>query len=107
MNNEDEIFALRKTKFQGTLMINICDVNLIGRSIDKGDFKIDISESYFLEETITNNEAIKLLESSSIMNLVGEKIVNLAISLKLAKTNSIKIFDGVPFLMIFSFSGNY
>jgi hypothetical protein len=106
-DNEGKIFALRKTIFQGATMINICDISLVGSIINKSDFEIDISKDFFLDETISENEAKRLLKSSSIMNLVGENIVNLAISLKLAKINSVKVFDGIPFLMIYSFMGNY
>lgn len=107
MEDENKIFALRKTMFQGNTMINICDFDIVGKTINKNDFEINLSKDFFHDETINEEEAIKLLKSSSIMNLVGESIVNLAINLKLAKRNSIKVFDGIPFLMIFSFLGNY
>lgn len=105
--NQDKIFALRKIKYQETTMINICDIDLLGKEIDKGDFIIDISKDYFLEEEIDENEAIILLKSSSVLNLVGKKIVELALRLKLAKENSVKVIGNIPFLMIFSFVGNY
>ena len=88
-------------------MINICDIDLLGKEIDKGDFIIDISKDYFLEEEIDEKEAIILLKSSSVLNLVGKKIVELALRLKLAKKNSVKVIENIPFLMIFSFVGNY
>ena len=105
--NEDKIFALRKIKYHDTMMINICDIDLLGKEINKGDFVIDISEDYFLQEKIDEEEAIILLKSSSVLNLVGEKIVNLALKLKLAKENSVKVIENTPFLMVFSFLGNY
>ena len=105
--NQDKIFALRKIKYQETTMINICDIDLLGKEIDKGDFIIDISKDYFLEEEIDEKEAIILLKSSSVLNLVGKKIVELALRLKLAKENSVKVIENIPFLMIFSFVGNY
>ncbi|MDQ2684262.1 MAG: DUF424 family protein, partial [Thermoproteota archaeon] len=98
---------LRKIKYQGTMMINICDIDLLGKEINKGDFVIDISEDYFLQEKIDEEEAIILLKSSSVLNLVGEKIVKLALKLKLAKENSVKVIENIPFLMVFSFVGNY
>ncbi len=109
MNEINQInnYALRKIKYQETQMINICDLNLIGKEINQGDFNISISKDYFYSEEITKEEAIKVLKSSSIINLVGKDIVDLALSLNLAKKNSIKIIENVPFLMIFKFSGIY
>lgn len=105
--NQDYNYALRKIKYQETQMINICDLNLIGKEINQGDFNISISKDYFYSEEITKEEAIKVLKSSSIINMVGKDIVDLALSLNLAKKNSVKIIENVPFLMIFKFSGMY
>ena len=105
--NQDYNYALRKIKYQETQMINICDLNLIGKEINQGDFNISISKDYFYSEEITKEDAIKVLESSSIINLVGKDIVDLALSLNLAKKNSVKIIENVPFLMIFKFTGMY
>ena len=105
--NQDYNYALRKIKYQETQMINICDLNLIGKEINQGDFNISISKDYFYSEEITKEDAINVLKSSSIINLVGKDIVDLALSLNLAKKNSVKIIENVPFLMIFKFSGMY
>jgi hypothetical protein len=105
--NQDYNYALRKIKYQETQMINICDLNLVGKEINQGDFNISISKDYFYSEEITKEDAIKVLKSSSIINLVGKDIVDLALSLNLAKKNSVKIIENVPFLMIFKFSGMY
>lgn len=88
-------------------MINICDLDLAGKEINKGDFTINISKEYFQDEEINEEEAARLLKSSSMLNLVGKNIVALALGLKLAKGNSVKVIDDVPFLMVFSFLGNY
>ncbi len=105
--NQDYNYALRKIKYQETQMINICDLNLVGKEINQGDFNISISKDYFYSEEITKEDAIKVLKSSTIINLVGKDIVDLALSLNLAKKNSVKIIENVPFLMIFKFSGMY
>ena len=105
--NQENKYALRRIKYQGTYMINICDLNLVDKVINKGDFAINISKEYFHDEEIDEEEATSLLKSSSMLNLVGKNVVALAIRLKLAKENSVKVIEGVPFLMVFSFVGNY
>lgn len=105
--SKEKIYALRKIKYQETQIINICDLNILGKKINQGDFTINISKEYYYSEEITNEEAITLLRSSSIINLVGEGIVGLALSLNLAKRNSVKTIENIPFLMIFRFTGNY
>jgi uncharacterized protein len=100
-------YALRRIKYQETQIINICDLNILGTEINQGDFTIKISKEYYYDEEITNDDAIKLLKSSSIINIVGKDIVDLALSLNLAKKNTVKIIENIPFLMIFKFTGNY
>jgi hypothetical protein len=104
---QENNYALRKIKYQETQIINICDLNLIGREIKQEDFLINISKDYFYNEEITKEDAIKILNSSSIINMVGKDIVDLALSLNLAKKNSVKIIENIPFLMIFKFRGMY
>jgi uncharacterized protein len=104
---EEKIYALRKIKYQETQMINMCDLDILGKKIQQGDFMINISKEYYYSEEITNKEAIEILKSSSIINLVGQGIVDLALSLNLAKRNSVKTIENIPFLMIFRFTGNY
>ena len=105
--NQDNKYALRRIKYQGTYMINICDLDLVGKVINKGDFVIDISKEYFQDEEINQDEAASLLKSSSMLNLVGKNVVALALRLKIAKENSVKVIEDVPFLMVFSFLGSY
>jgi len=105
--NQDNKYALRRIKYQGTHMINICDLDLVGKVINKGDFEINISKEYFHDEEINEDEAANLLKSSSMLNLVGKNVIALALGLKLAKENSVKVIEDVPFLMVYSFLGNY
>jgi len=100
-------YALRKIKYQETQIINICDLDLVGKKINQGDFTINISKEYYYSEEITKEEATVLLKDASIINLVGNNIVELALDLKLAKRNSVKVIENIPFLMIFRFTGIY
>ena len=94
-------------KYQDSTMINMCDVELIGMNLEQGDLVIDISKEYFQQEIIEEFQAERLLRLCSIANLVGERIVKLAIDLRFAKEMSIKRISGVPFLMIFKFQHRY
>jgi hypothetical protein len=84
-------------------MINICDLELVGMKIEQDSLVIKLSKEYFQQEVIEDLAAQKLLMSCTIANLVGHRIVDHAIRLKLAKQESIKTISGVPFLMIYKF----
>ena len=84
-------------------MISVCDASLVGKTLHHGEIVLSLSEDYFQEEVIGVAKAADLLKKCSIANLVGEKIVALAISMGLAKEVSVKRLCGIPFLMIFKF----
>jgi uncharacterized protein len=100
-------YALRIMKYQGSLMINVCDIELVGSKLEEGELLINITKEYFQQEIIESAQAEKLLRTCSIANLVGERIVNQAVQLKFAKEMSIRRISGVPFLMIFKFQHKY
>jgi hypothetical protein len=97
------LYAARTTPYQGSLMIDICDLELLGSKLEQDGLAIDITESYFKQQVIAQQEAGDLLKKCSIANLVGDKIVSQALSMKMAKEASVKRISGVPFLMIFKF----
>lgn len=97
------MYAARTTPYQGSLMVAICDLDLVGRKIEQDGLVIDVTESYFKQEIIESEKAGDLLKRCAIANLVGEKIVGQALEMKMAKGASVKRISGVPFLMIFKF----
>ena len=100
-------YGLRTMKYQGSTMINICDIELIGLKLEQGELIVDLSKEYFQQEIIEDSQAERLLRSCSIANLVGERIVKMALDLRYAKEVTIKRISGVPFLMIFKFHNKY
>jgi hypothetical protein len=104
--NQNQKFYIRKMSYQGSLMINICDEELIGKNIESDTVNINITNEFF-NEVVTENEIPSLLKRCSIANLIGRRIVDKTLSLGLAKKNSIKIVSDIPFLMIFKFRQNY
>jgi hypothetical protein len=84
-------------------MIDICDLDLIGNKLEQDGLTISLTESYFKQQVIAPQEAGELLKKCAIANLVGEKIVGQALSMKMAKQASVKRISGIPFLMIFKF----
>jgi hypothetical protein len=84
-------------------MINICDLELVGKQIEENNLVIRLSKEYFQQEVIEDLAAQRLLMDCAIANLVGQRIVANAIRLNLAKRASIKTISDIPFLMIYKF----
>jgi hypothetical protein len=94
-------FSVKVTEYQKNLMLNICDVDLLGKSISENELTMKISESYYGNEIIEIEEARRLLENSNIINMVGKDTVSLSLELGIGSENGVKKISGVPFLIIF------
>lgn len=99
-------YYVRKMRYQGSLMINICDENLLGKTIKDESVNIEITRDFF-NELMSEEEIHYLLKRCSIANLIGERVIKKTLKLGLAKKESVKVISDIPFLMIYTFHGNY
>ena len=95
-------FAVRVSDYQKKMMLNICDADLLGKKISQDDLTMHISESYYGERFVDEEEAESLLKTSSIINMAGAETVSLSIKLGVGSENGVKKVSGVPFLIIFN-----
>jgi uncharacterized protein len=84
-------------------MVDICDLELIGRKLEQDGLVINLAPEYYQQEVIEHSVAKELLSKCDIANLVGDRIVRQALDMKLAKEASVRKISGVPFLMIYKF----
>ena len=95
-------FSVKTTNYQKQSMLNICDVELLGKKIIEGDLTMHISENYYGERFVEKDEAESLLNTFSIINMVGKETISLALKLGIGSENAVKIISDVPFLIIFN-----
>ncbi|MDA4121556.1 MAG: DUF424 family protein [Thaumarchaeota archaeon] len=99
----EESLSVRSLTWRDTTLINICDNSLIGKTLSEGKLKMHISPAYFGGKLVDDSEALKMMKESSIINLAGEKAVQIAVANHLGHKEAIKMIQGVPFLMIYKF----
>ncbi len=96
-------FAIRSVNYQNNRMLNICDADLVGRTVKQSDLEISISQSYYAERIVEEKEAESLLKNSSIINMVGKQTIDLSIRIGIGSAKGVKEIEGVPFLLVFKF----
>jgi hypothetical protein len=82
-------------------MLNICDVDLVGKKISEKNLQVDISKNYYGEKIVEKNEAENLLKNSSVINMVGKETISLSMNLGIGSEKGIKKVGGVPFLIVY------
>ncbi|MDC0142154.1 DUF424 family protein [Candidatus Nitrosopelagicus sp.] len=95
------LFSTKVISASGNLMLNICDPELIDKTLQDGKTKIRINPNYYAERDVDEHEAKNLLTKCNSINMVGEKTVSLATSMGIGSEKSIRRIEGVPFLIVF------
>jgi len=95
------MFSARLINHNDTLMLNICDADLLGRTLNRGNFTLKISEKYYAQKVVEKEEAKDLLRRSNNINMVGKEIISLSVNMGIGSQEGVKEVDGIPFLIIF------
>ena len=95
------MFSARLINHNDTLMLNICDADLLGRTLNRGSFTLKISEKYYAQKVVEKEEAKELLRRSDNINMAGKEIISLSVDIGIGTQDGVKEIDGVPFLVVF------
>ena len=96
-------FAVKLVNQQQNRLLNICDPELVGRTVRQADLEIKISKSYYGDRIVDEKEAESLLRNSSIINMVGRKTIDLSLKMGIGSHKGVKEIEGIPFLIVFKF----
>lgn len=96
-------FVVRTISWQSMRMVNICDEELLDKTVQSKNLKMHISKDYFGHELMSEQDAIDLLRKCPMANLVGKRIIDKVLLEELASPRAVKIIEKVSFLMIYRF----
>ena len=95
------MFSARLIRHKDSNMLNICDKELVGKTLNRDNFRLKISEEYYAEKIVEKEEARDLLQKSDNINMVGKEIIDLSVNMGIGSQEGVKVIDGVPFLIVF------
>ena len=95
------MFSARVINHGDTNMLNICDTELLGKTLNNDNFTLKISEEYYAQKFVEKEEAKVLLKSSNNINMVGKERISLSVDMGIGSQVGIKEIDGIPFLIVF------
>jgi uncharacterized protein len=84
-------------------MVNVCDSELIGRTLVEGKLKMHISNEFFGGALVEEEEVVRMIKGSAMLSLAGVRSVGVALAHKLGSPQAVREIEGVPFLMIYKF----
>ncbi|MFZ2071975.1 MAG: DUF424 family protein [Halobacteriota archaeon] len=95
MYSRKEIYV-KKHRSGLTLLVAVCDVELVGKSFAEGELNLKITESFYKGEAVTEEEVVASLEQATIANLVGERAIRCALANSFIEEANIISVAGVP-----------
>ncbi|NLV28296.1 MAG: DUF424 domain-containing protein [Methanomicrobiales archaeon] len=81
-------------------VVGICDRELVGKTLNDGDLSITITSSFFGDDPVSEEEVIRVLQTSDNITIYGERSISLAVTQGLIDKNSCRFVAGVPFATI-------
>jgi hypothetical protein len=91
-----DIFSVKKHISQGHILIAACDLELLGKTLEDGDLCIEVREGFYGGEKVDEAILYRLLEMSTMANLVGKKAVGIAIKMGLVDEECVITVKGIP-----------
>ncbi len=94
-----EVYA-KMRKWGQCVLLAACDAELLGKILREGKIVFEIHEQFYKGPKMTVEEVIDLMEQSTIVNMVGHKIVKKAIEKGLVHPDAVLKISGVPHAQI-------
>ncbi len=94
------LYSVKIVSRNGNTMLNMCDSELLGKTISDGKLVMKISKNYYHDQFVEQEEAKDLLKKSNNINLVGNETISLSLELGIGTEQAVKLIDKIPFLII-------
>ncbi|MFQ5887210.1 MAG: DUF424 domain-containing protein [Candidatus Hydrothermarchaeales archaeon] len=85
---------------QDEVILAACDKDVYGKTFENEVMHLEVNSAFYGEELVDYDDITLLLNSSTIANLVGAKIVKHAIEVGLVDPENIIEIEGVPHAQI-------
>ncbi len=91
---------LNVRKVGQNVVLAVCDCDLLGRTLKDGKIVFRIKEEFYKGRKATVDEAVGLINHSTIVNLVGKTCVDKAIAEGYVHPEAVIKIEGIPHAQI-------
>ena len=87
-------------KIGKNVLLCICDAEILGKTLREGKIVFCVKEDFYKGAKVNVEEAVSLIESSTIVNMVGKHVVKKAIERGYVHPEAVLHIEGVPHAQI-------
>jgi len=85
------------------VLLAICDEELLGKTLREGKIVFKISEDFYRGKKISVDQAVSMIENSTIINLIGNECVKKAIENGYVHPEAVLKIEGISHAQIMKF----
>jgi hypothetical protein len=85
---------VRKITTAAEVMVAACDVDVAGKVFETDELHLEVKQDFYCGDAVPLSECDQVLSEATILNLVGERIVNKAIELGLVNPHNVLRIGG-------------
>lgn len=90
------MFWSKVFKIKNHFIVAICDKELLGKRIKFNGLTIAVNKFFYGGDLTDEEKAVKLMDRATIGNLLGKRIVELALEKKFIAKENIMLIGGIP-----------
>lgn len=82
------------------VLLAICDAEILGRTLREGKIVFCVKEDFYKGARVSIEEAVSMMENSTIVNMVGRNVVRKAIEKGYVHPDAVLNIEGIPHAQI-------
>ena len=82
------------------VLLATCDAELLGKTLKEGKITFHVHEKFYKGTRVTLDEAVELIKQSTVVNMIGQKIVKKAIEHGFVHPEAVLVIEGIPHAQI-------
>jgi len=87
-------------KVGNNMLLAICDAEILGKTLREGKIAFHVKEEFYKGVKVNVEEAVAMIENSTIVNMVGKNVVKKAVEKGYVHPEAILNIEGVPHAQI-------
>lgn len=87
-------------KIGNTVLLAICDAEILGKTLREGKIVFHVKEEFYKGARVSIEDAMVIIENSTIVNMIGQNVVQRAIEKGYVHPEAVLNVDGTPHAQI-------
>jgi len=83
-------------KIGRNVLLAICDVEILGKTLREGKIVFCVKEDFYRGARVNVEEAVCMIDNSTIVNMVGKNVVKKAIEKGYVHPEAVLNIEGIP-----------